>query len=952
MLRPVGKLCYIALVAGCSVALAQQYTITTAAGGAPPTTPVAAASTSIGQPARVATDSSGNVYFTSLNSVFKISGGNLTLVAGNARAGFSGDNGPATRAQLNSPQGLALDNAGNLYIADSKNNRIRIVNKAGVINTFAGTGQVSAGGPGTYNDGGLATNALLRLPGGVAVDSNGVVYIADTGDNLIRKVTTDGIITSIVGDSLGSYKGDANLAVNAEVHTPQDVAVDSNGNVYIADTANSLVRKVTSDGQINYIAGTVNATTHTPTTGFTGSGDGGVATSAIFVSPYALSLDSSGNLYIVDNGDHRVRKVDSKGNINSVAGTGTGGFAGDSGAGTSAQLNFPSGVAADSSGNVYIADSLNRRVRKLAGTTISTAAGNGNLSYSGDGGVPTNAQLNAPQAVAAVSPQTAGAGDTVYIADTANNVLRRVVNLVISGTGAPTISTFAGNGTAGFGGDSGAATSAQLNAPQGVAVDSTGNTVYVSDTQNARVRKIVGGTITTVAGNGTPGFGGDNGAATSAQLNLPTGLAVDGTGNLYIADFSNNRIRKVTPGGTISTFAGNGLAGYSGDGGQAASAMLTTPMGVAVDSAGNVYIADTGNNAVRVVNSAGVISTYAGNGLPGYSGDGGLAKAAQVGNPVGVAVDSSGNVYVTDGSVRVRKVFATGFIITIAGNGTRGYAGDGGSAPFAMLNGATGLAADSNANVFVADAGNNAVRLVIPGGFNAKITSIVNAASGLAGPISGGEIVAIYGSALGPATLSSQSPNGQVSTALAGTTVHFGNYAAPLLYTSAGQVGAIVPYEVTTSGLAFVTYNGDVSAAIPFSVAQATPAIFTADYSGKGLAAAINIHNGGYSYNSPASPATAGDYVELFLTGTGQTNPPSVDGQPTPDANEMVALPVLVTIGGKSVTPQYAGGVPGTVAGMTQINIQIPSGLTPGLVAITVQIGSVSAPTGVAIAVK
>src|ERR1039457_4705676 len=590
MSKPFGKLCWISLMAASQVALGQQYSISTVAGGAPPPTPAAAASTSIGQPNRVMVDASGNVYFSSLNCVFKMDGsGNLTLIAGNSRPGFSGDGGPATRAQLNAPQGLALDKASNLYIADSKNNRVRIVSAAGIINTFAGTGQTSPGGANTFNDGGLATNALLRLPGGVAADTNGNVYIADTGDNLIRKVTTDGLINSIAGDSYGSYKGDAGPALTAELHSPEDVAVDSSGNVYIADSANAVIREITaSTGIINYIAGNVSTTTG-PTIGY--SGDGAAANLAGLVTPFALALDSSGDIFLAENGDSRIRKIDSKGNISTIAGTGTAGFGGDGSAGSKALLGFPTGVAVDSSGNVYIADSLNLRIRKLAsGGNIGTVAGNGNYSYSGDSGQATSAQLNTPQAVAVDS------SGNLYIADTVNNVVRKV-------TAGGVISTIAGNGTAGSAGDGGAATGAQLNSPQGIAVDASGN-VYVADTQNARVRKISGGTINTVAGSGTAGSGGDGGAATSALLNIPKGLAVDGAGNLYIADFSNNRIRKVTN-GTITTLAGNGLAGYSGDGGAATNAQLTTPVAVTTDASGNVYIADTGNNAVRMVNLRG-----------------------------------------------------------------------------------------------------------------------------------------------------------------------------------------------------------------------------------------------------------------------------------------------------------------------------------------------------------
>src|ERR1017187_6018563 len=368
----------ILLLAGIT-AFAQQYTISTVAGGAPPATPAAALNTSIGQPRKLAISGS-NVYFSSGNSVFKIDGsGTVTLVAGNSRAGFSGDGGLAVNAQLNAPQGIAFDPNGNLYIADSRNNRVRQV-IGGIITTFAGTGVISpGGGPGAYGDGGPATSAQLHLPMGVAVDTNFNVYIADTGDNTIREVTTDGNIATVAGDSFPSYQGDAGLAIAAELHGPEDVAVDSSGNIYIADTQNAYIRKVTSDGNINYIAGDGSI-------GFTG--DGGYATSADLIAPFALAVDSSGNVYFAENGDSRIRKIDAKSlDISTVAGNGTPGFTGDGSTATNAEMNSPTGLAIDSSGNLYIADSLNCRIRKVAsGGNISTIAGNGTLSYSGDGG--------------------------------------------------------------------------------------------------------------------------------------------------------------------------------------------------------------------------------------------------------------------------------------------------------------------------------------------------------------------------------------------------------------------------------------------------------------------------------------------------------------------------------------------------------------------------------------
>jgi uncharacterized protein (TIGR03437 family) len=922
------------LLAGSSLATAQQYTLTTAAGGAPPTTPVAATSTSIGQPSRVTVDTKNNTYFSSGNAVFKIDGsGNLTVVAGNSRPGFSGDGGPALQAQLNGPQGLAFDSSGNLYIADSVNNRVRVVNTTGVISTFAGTGATSTGGGNSFNDGGLAINGLLRLPSGVCVDSKGNVYIADTGDNIIREVTTDGIIHTVAGDgfggSFGLAIGDTYPAIQAELHTPTDVAVDSNFNLYVADSANGAIRQVVaSTSEMITFAGNL-AIGHT--------GDGGIATSASLVTPYAVTVDSAGNVYFVENGDSDIRKITAATNIiTNLVGTGIAGFSGDGSAATKAQLNFPAGLALDSSGNMLIADSLNNRIRKVSGSTISTIAGNGVISYSGDGGPASSAQLNNPQSVAVDS------SGNFYFSDTANNVVRKV-------TASGNISTIAGNGTAGFGGDGGSPTAAQLNRPRGVAVDSSGN-IYIADSGNARVRKISGGSIATVAGNGTPGFGGDGSAASAAMLYTPIGVAVDAAGNLYIADFTNNRIREVSN-GNISTVAGNGQSGYSGDGHAAVSAALNGPTGVAVDASGNIYIADFNNDVIREV-SGGNINTVAGTGLPGVSGDGGPATAAMVGNPSGVAVDTAGNLYIASGSATVRKVYSNGFITTIAGNGARGYAGDGGSAILGELNGPVAVAVASNGNVYVADSANNAIRLLVSGGYQLSISAVANGASNLTGPVSGGEVVVFYGTGMGPAGLmvNSVASTGLYPTTLGGVTVYFGNYQAPILYVSAAQVAVVVPFEISgATTQVFIDYQGQYSAPFPVSIAQSTPGIFTANLSGQGLAAAINVSDG--SYNSASHPANGGDFVELYVTGAGQTTPAGVDGQPYA-GQAPCSLPSNVTIAGTSGPPSYCGGVPGQIAGLTQLNVKIPTGLTAGLVPVSVTIGGVTAQSGATVAVS
>ena len=358
--------------------------------------------------------------------------------------------------------------------------------------------------------------------------------------------------------------------------------------------------------------------------------------------------------------------------------------------------------------------------------TINTAAGTGARGYSGDGGPATSAQLNQPDGVAV------DAAGNLYIADTNNNRIRKV---------APggTISTVAGTGTSGYSGDGGPATSAQLHYPSGVAVDSSGN-LYIADSYNYRIRKVApGGTISTLAGTGTQGYSGDGGPATSAKLDYPYGVAVDSSGNLYIADMRNYRVRKVAPGGTISTVAGTGTSGYSGDGGPATSAKLSYTSGVAVDSSGNLYIADEGNNRIRKVAPGGTISTVAGTGTSGYSGEGGPATSAQLNTPYGVAVDAAGNLYIADtNNKRIREVAPGGTIWTVAGDGHSTYSGDGGPAISASLYNPTGAAVDATGRVYVADSQNDRIRILTPASTPSCTYSVRTSSLGV--PASGGDV--------------------------------------------------------------------------------------------------------------------------------------------------------------------------------------------------------------------
>jgi sugar lactone lactonase YvrE len=437
-------------------------------------------------------------------------------------------------------------------------------------------------------------------------------------------------------------------------------------------------------------------------------GDGGPAVAANLARPYGVALDSTGNLLIVDTGSNRVRQVDAAtGIIHTVVGSGYPGYSGDGGPATSARLMAPTGMAIDGTGNYYIADFFNHRVRRVAAATgsISTMVGVGTQGLSGDDGPAGAAQLIGPYGTAVDS-----AGN-VYIADTFNNRVRKIE--AFSGI----IRTVAGTGAIEYSGDNGPARSAGLSMPEAVVLDRSGN-LFVCDTGNHRVRRIdtATGVITTVAGNGDRGYSGDSGPATSARLNVPSGLAFDTAGNLLIADADNHRIRRLDlAGGVITTVAGNGSGGFSGDNVPAASASLREPAGIAVDSVGNLYIADTGNQRIRkVAATTGLITTVAGSGQAGFSGDGGPAASATLQGPRGVAVDTRGSLFIADTlNARIRMIAAgSGMITTVGGPGRWGSYGDNGPATAAFLVIPTGLTVDAAGNIFIADTGNYRIRAI------------------------------------------------------------------------------------------------------------------------------------------------------------------------------------------------------------------------------------------------
>jgi len=687
--------------------------IVTVAGGGP-NSPAALAA-QIAWPASAAIDRLGNLYVAAAGAdeVLKIdASGNLSVVAGTGYAGYSGDGGPATSAALNfggiyvgTTPAIALDAHGNLFISDTVNSAIRRVDAAtGIITTVAGNGTAGYSG-----DSGPATNAQLNFPGGIALDSSGNLYIADGSDVIRRVDATTGIITTFAGtySTVGGYSGDGGPAISALLGFPYSVAVDSSGNLFIVDTNNCVIREVkVSTGIITTVVGDA-------TQGGNYSGDGGPAISAGLAYPTGVNFDAAGNMFIVDSYNDVVRRVAvSTGIITTVAGNGNMGFSGDGGPATSATLNLATnlgvpitGIAVDAGGNLFIPDTFNNRIRRVDGTTaiITTVAGGGS---GGDGGPATSATLFSPSGLVVDS------SGNFWTADDTGRVRR-----VDGATGL--ITTVAGNGTNGFSGDGGPATSAALLTPLGVARDAAGN-LFIADGLNNRIRGVnaATGIITTVAGGGSCKNGiGDGGPATSACLRQPRDVAADSAGNLFVADTGTNVIRRVdATTGIITTVAGNATAGYSGDGGPATSAQLSGPRGVSVDSAGNLFIADSVNSVVRRVDTvSGIITTVAGNGTPGYSGDGGPATRAQLSGLRRVAVDTAGNLFIGDSmnSVVRRVDAASGIITTVAGNGTFTFSGDGGPATAAALDLPFGVALDNSGHLFIGDLANNRVREVL-----------------------------------------------------------------------------------------------------------------------------------------------------------------------------------------------------------------------------------------------
>jgi len=900
---------------------AQPYVISTVAGGATPATPFPGISTGIYEPGGLAADAAGNVYFASLSYVFRLGrDGMLTRVAGTPAAGFSGDGALAVNAQLSNPYGVAVDGAGNLYIGDTGNNRIRKVAPSGIITTFAGTGI-----NGTTGDGGPATQARIDLGSGavMAADSAGNLYFGGYEGNRIRRISPTGTIGTYAGSGVNVASGDGGPAIQAAIQDLVGMAADGAGNLYIADSI--WVREISAAGIITTIAG--EGTYGVP-------GDGGPAINADFDFLESVAVDASGNLYIGD--DDRIRKITPDGIIHTVAGTGTAGYEGDGGPALAAQLHMPLSLATDAGGNLYIADEENYRVRMVsAAGTITTVAGNGSFDFQGDGGPAAAAPLSATLGIAV------DAAGSLYIADAGNNRVRKVL---ADGT----IATVAGTGVAGYSGDGGPATAAQLSNPRAVAFDANGN-LYIADEGNYAIRKVApNGTITTVAANSSLGYIGTGG---------PAAIATDNSGNIYVNTSLGQYVRKVSPGCVVTQL----LYGGPLMGGGPYFQWPSQYWGMAVDLSGNLYAADGPYSRIIRLTPDGTVTTLSGAAGSGFSGDGGPAAGAQLSLPLGLGLDGAGNLFVADSAnSRVREI-SGGNIDTVAGNGTAGYSGDGGLATAAQLGGPTGVAADSNGRIYVADAGNRAIRLLQPQDQVGPVTIHgVNVVSG-GTDIAQNAWIEIHGSGLAPGDVGSSGlrwdrapefASGEMPAQLDGVGATVDGKPAYVYWISPAQVNVLTPLDPAVGPAPVVVTNG-ANASAPFIVnlkplapaflvRGATPYIVAqhGDWSPVGP---VSLATPGY----PFAPAKPGEIVALYGTGFGLPATSLASGSATQFA-PLASLPAI-RIGGLSATVQYAGVVS---PGLYQFNVVVPMSAADGDDPVTATYNGVSAFGGAILAVQ
>ncbi len=614
------------------------------------------------QPYSLAVDASGNILITDVgtNSIRKMTlSGSVTTFAGSFVKGSA--DGIGSAAQFNSPRGIAGDSSGNVFVVDSLNQTIRKISATGVVTTFAGT-------PGVLgSDDGVGSAATFNFPTGIAIDSSGNLYVADAFNSTIRKITSSGTVSTFAGSTGNSGSSDG-LGNAAQFYFPQGIAIDNMDQIYVTDTVNSTIRMITPSGLVSTLAGSP---------GFNGSNDG-TGAAATFNNPSGITVDSLKNVYVVDSFNSTIRKITSSGVVSTLAGA-AGQYQDVDGHGSDARFYFPFGITIDTNGNLYISDLGNFKIRKINTSNI--------------------------------------------------------------------VSTIAGSNIV-FGSDDGQGAAATFAHPYGIVVDSLNN-AYVTEQNNSDIRKIdSAGNVSTFAGSST-NSGSADGVGTSARFSVPTGIALDKDGNLFVSDQNRFTIRKISPAGVVTTFAGSDGVSGSNDG-QGASASFNNPVGLACDSFGNVFVADSYNFTIRKITPTGYVSTFAGT-AGNFGSTDANGAAASFGSPAYIAIDSSNILYVTDaGNQTIRKISPSGEVTTLAGTQTAGF--DDGQGTAASFNLPQGIAVDSAGNLYVADTNNNLIRKITPAGVVSTILGSRTKMGFLLGALPGALIyptaIAVSGSSL------------------------------------------------------------------------------------------------------------------------------------------------------------------------------------------------------------